>query len=397
MAIYFAPIARLLGDLVVCLQPLQQLIESGEEVRLVVRSESQIGLAECVHGLAGYIKESEFLERLSTNESLDAFRRLLGEHQHGKGDDYAFTQDRAELVATGLNQDTLFNYREHPLQTDFVWGAPEFNAKYPGYRIAHVIEEISATFGVEYDRSLFRPLLCNPVPELKSSTILIPGTASPIKSWPTRSWIELYQILKARGEKCILIGEPAKNDQVQDLLDAGIPWMSTPSLSEAINILSSAARVVAVDTGLMHLAVHQGVNTIAMFRHNAFFARDYSHVQNLFADPCDNKCHAQEYSHKPNGCVFYSSWDNEQSNAFWADMRCLSTSGKKCMSSITVASVLKAIDRSVIRVGVSRAKSRKDRSRQDAGAPGIEPNLKERKVAKIEAGRMPALPGSNRT
>lgn len=77
MAIYFAPIARLLGDLVVCLQPLQQLIESGEEVRLVVRSESQIGLAECVHGLAGYIKESEFLERLSTNESLDAFRRLL--------------------------------------------------------------------------------------------------------------------------------------------------------------------------------------------------------------------------------------------------------------------------------------------------------------------------------
>ncbi|MBX9568171.1 MAG: hypothetical protein K2X77_04710 [Candidatus Obscuribacterales bacterium] len=44
-----------------------------------------------------------------------------------------------------------------------------------------------------------------------------------------------------------------------------------------------------------------------------------------------------------------------------------------------------------------RRPTQKDRSRQDAGAPGIEPNFNEKSLPKFEAGKMPALPGSNRT
>lgn len=339
MTVFFAPIARLLGDLVVCLQPLQELLASGEDVHLIVRSKSQLGLAECIPGLAGHILEPVFLERYSTEKSLSSFKKLLMENSPGRCD----SQCRA-TCSTSIQDTNILNLRSHPLQTDFVWGSPAYELKYPGYRISNVISEISASFGVSYDPLLLRPLSTKPLQGMHSRTVLIPGTASPIKSWSTASWLRTYRTLSSRGESCILIGQPEMNEQVRELIEAGIPWKPTPTVADAINIISSAARVISVDTGLMHLAVHQGTPTVGLFRSDAFFARNFPHVQNLFAAPCEQNCIEQEFNYEPNASIFYSNWDDEDSVKYWSALNCLS-SGRRCMESISVASVLEAIDK----------------------------------------------------
>lgn len=338
MTIFFAPIARLLGDLVVCLQPLQELIASGEEVHLVLRSESQLGLAACIPGLAGQILEPAFLERYNTENSVSSFKKLLLDNSS------ASSCLERRTLSSAANGSKILNLRDHPLQTDFVWGSPAYELKYPGYRISKVISELSSSFGVNYDPLVLRPLKSVSIQGMHEKTVLIPGTASPIKSWSTTSWLRTYRTLSSRGESCILVGEPEKNDQVRELIEAGIPWKPTPTLTDAINIISSAARVVSVDTGLMHLAVHQGTPTIALFRADAFFARNFPHVRNLFAAPCERECVEQEFNQQPNGSVFYSSWDEESSVNYWSTLNCLS-SGQRCMESISVASVLEAIDK----------------------------------------------------
>lgn len=328
MTIYFAPIARLLGDLVVCLQPLQQLIADGEDVHLIARSASQLGLVESIPGLAGHIAEPLFLERNCTEKSVTAFKELIGVQG-----------------VKPYKQDRVINFREHPLQTDFVWGSPEFNSNFPQYRISRVIAEISDCFGIKYDTDRFRPLAARINLELQNTIILIPGTASPIKAWPTSSWQSLYGTLRASAFPCVLIGEPDKSAQVRELIDFGIPYLPTPTLADAISAVSSCERVISVDTGLMHIAAHQGANTIALFRDDAFFARELGHVQNLFAEPCVQECREQEFVYTPNSSLFYSAWENEKSTAFWSQMRCRNGKSNTCMSSISVESVLALLER----------------------------------------------------
>ena len=351
MTVFFAPIARLLGDLIVCLQPLQQLIAAGEQVFLVARSQSQLGFAECIPGLAGCITEPEFLARFGTangfqstsnssSNAVAAFQHLLREQD---SESPLFSKSSVATVLRSESEGKVFNLRDHPLQTDLVWGSPEYETRYPGYRIADVVAEISGAFGINYNLQLRRPLSTLRKSELNNTTVLIPGTASPIKMWSTQSWLELHRSIIARGENTVLIGEPDRSEQVRELIEAGISWIPTPKITDAVNVVSSAAKVVSVDTGLMHIAVHQGTPTIALYRSDAFFARTFPNVQNLFAQPCNRECREQEFNHQPNSSVYYSSWSDEQSNAYWNSLRCLSNSAQNCMSTICVDQVLHAM------------------------------------------------------
>ena len=311
MAIYFAPIARLLGDLIVSLPPLQSLIASGEEVYLIERSSSQCGLAGRIPGLAGSIKETDFLK---------------------------MNLDRSSCFV---------NLRDHPLQTDYIWGSREFETKYPAYRIAEIVREISLSFGITYAAMNMVPLKVIPRYEDQGKTVLIPGTASPIKKWPTEYWIELFNMLSASGQECLLLGEPEQSVQIAELIEAGLPWKATPLLCDALDMVSSAKQVVSVDTGLMHLAVHQGIQTVALFREYITFLREFPHATNLVAPPCSasclSSCKQEEFSASPNASVVYDDWNHDAGSAYWANLSCIGFKGSRCMDFITPETVWNAL------------------------------------------------------
>ncbi|MBX9720549.1 MAG: hypothetical protein K2X81_04050 [Candidatus Obscuribacterales bacterium] len=304
MTIYFAPIARLLGDLVVSFPPLQSLIKGNEEVCLVLRSSAQEGLAERIPGLSKTVKEVDFLK-------LD-----LG------------TDSR------------VYNLRDHRLQTDYVWGSPEFNLRYPGYRIGEVIRDICNDFGILHGQENLEPLKVIPRDDCRDRVILIPGTAGPFKRWPSSNWLRLAQELLFLRVSVVLIGEPRYNNQVAELMKAGLPWVPTQKLADALDAISSARGVVAVDTGLMHLAVHQGLNTVALFRENTMFLRDYPNVKYIVAAPCVKECREKEFDFSPNSNTTFNEWSSDKIFEFWSNLSCQKGQDEGCMSLITVESVL---------------------------------------------------------
>ena len=92
MTTYIAPISWGLGDLVVSLQAVQTLIDQGGQTYLIARSQCQSELAMRVQGLAGTVLERDF--------------------------------DSSNLAPADL----YLNLREHPLQKNYWWGSPEFEA-----------------------------------------------------------------------------------------------------------------------------------------------------------------------------------------------------------------------------------------------------------------------------
>lgn len=307
MTIYFAPIARLLGDLVVSLPPLQSLIEeSKEDLCLIMRSPAQRGLDKRIPGLASAISEPEFLRHRQNDPELK-----------------------------------LINLRAHPLQTDYVWGSQEFKTRFPNYRISDVIAQICRDLQIEDGQRELKPLVAREHSELKNTVILVPGTASPIKQWPSRNWLSLKQKLEALGIPVLVLGEPRYNSQVASLLQSGMPWIPTPFLYDALDLISSARAVVAVDTGLMHLAVHQGIKTVALFREYTMFLRDYENVRNVFAPDCSPLCREREFCFSPNATEFFPDWSNDAALSHWSNLKCQER--RSCMSFINVDLVLASL------------------------------------------------------
>ncbi len=312
MTIYFAPIARLLGDLVVSFPPLQKLINDND-VCLVLRSPAQEGLAQRIPGLGGSINESEFLKLALPDES------------------------------------KFYNLRAHKLQTDFLWGSAEFYLKYPNYGIADVIKDICDDFGISHGQEELLPLHSIPRNDCVNKVLLIPGTAAPFKRWPNRSWMQLYVILKSMGVAVVMIGEPRYNSQISELMHLGMPWVATPLLSDALDAVSSARAVVSVDTGLMHLSVHQGQNTIALFRQNTMFLREYPHVRYLVASECQRECREKEFDFCPNGKTLFQDFASDKIFEYWSNLRCTQGNDSICMSAIAVESVIQAmLDRKML-------------------------------------------------
>lgn len=308
MANFLAPVANGLGDLIVSLPALQALIETGQPTYLVTRSPFQEGLESRISGLAGTIREIEF--------------------------------DEAKLKPG----DSYYNLRNHPLQTDHIWASQEFEQQYPGYKINHVLKDICADFGIAADYDHLSPLPFNARCDAKDMVLFIPGSAGIVKCWPTQHWLNLAAELRSRGQKLALIGQPERSEIVRDCLNAGLEHISTPTITDALDAISSAKFVIAVDTGLMHLAVHQMIPTVSLFRYNVMFQRDYTHVRSLVAPRCHQSCIDIEFSAVPNKVVSFDSFKERENGIYWDTWKCTAERWEEhCMSAISVDSVLNAI------------------------------------------------------
>lgn len=302
MAFYLAPISNGLGDLIVSIPILQTLIETGEPTYLVMRSPAQEGLTSRLEGLAGAIKESDF---------------------------------DPKSISTS---DMFYNFRDHPLQSDYVWGSKEFEAHYPGYRINEVLKGICTDFGIEVDFETLRPLQFKKKSECEDRIAFLPGSAGLFKCWPSSHWIDLSQRLQTLGLQPFVVGQPERCLVVQELIEHGLEHIPTPELVDAIDVLSSSKCVIAVDTGLMHASVHQGVPTVGLFRYNTMFMRSYERVRSLVGPLCAEACMEREFAGAPNEKLKYPVWE------FWEPLTCaLDDVAERCMTQISPAMVEDAV------------------------------------------------------
>lgn len=298
MAIYLAPISNGLGDLIVSIPILQSLIKTGEPTYLVMRSPAQDGLTSRLNGLAGAIKESDF--------------------------------DPKNISSS----DKFYNFRDHPLQSDFVWGSKEFEEHYPGYRINDVLKGICTDFGIKADFENLVPLPFKKRSESENRIAFLPGSAGLFKCWPAAHWVELAARLETHGIKCIVVGQPERCAVVKEIIDYGLEHVSTPELVDAIDVLSSSKCVIAVDTGLMHASVHQGVPTVGLFRYNTMFVRSYDRVRSLVGPLCAEACMEREFAGAPNEKLKYPVWE------FWEPLTCaLDDVAQRCLTQISPAMV----------------------------------------------------------
>jgi hypothetical protein len=291
--------------LIVCLPAIQSLIASGEPTYLVMRAPKQAGLERWIPGLAGWLYENEMIEQ-------------------------------------GLPEGARYiNLREHPLQSAHYWGSPEFEAKWPGYRIADILAGICKDFGIAADFENPQPLPFEHCPRAAGRVLLMPGTAARFKIWRKDYWLQLAQMLTDRGIEFSIVGEPYHSPDVRELVDTGLSWLETKTLKDALNAVSSCRAVVSVDTGLMHLALNQGTPAVTMYINNPGYLqyeRTVRHCYAIITPPCQQACTEEEPKKVPNEKLV---WKDHAESIPWS---CHAPDQLRCMGFVTPQLVLQTLE-----------------------------------------------------
>jgi Glycosyltransferase family 9 (heptosyltransferase) len=307
---YIAPIGNGLGDLVVSLPVVQALIEQGEKTVLVLRSPRQEGFAELVPGLAGCVREV----------------------------------DIPLMFPDGMGEHRYLNLREHRLQTDYVWGSAEFEQKYPGYKIADIVRDISRDFGIDADFGKLKPLPFRDRVELHDTVLFIPGSDGIFKCWLTDSWLELAYRIESAGMSVAVVGQPHRSIAVSELIEGGLSWLVTATLSDALDVVSSARAVVSIDTGLLHLALQQLVPSVGIWINNPGslnYSRTVHHCFPLISPRCSPSCVSEELDKNLNLVTEFGEWRGYDS---WM---CHASQRDRCMNNVSVDSVWEQFQRAI--------------------------------------------------
>lgn len=302
MAVYVAPISWGLGDAVVSLPVLQYFIDRGDETYFVIRSDLQRGIAERVHGLSGSIEES-----LLDSVSIQQANRVI-------------------------------NLRDHPLQTNYWWGSQKFAASYPGFQINDILREICKDFDCDPDFNRLVPLRSTKLPTLQKTVVFVPGSDGAHKHWSTESWLALRKLFRDSGIPVAIIGQPQSNEAVEALVRSNVPWIETPDLGNAVDVLSSCRACVGVDTGLTHIAVQQNIPTLLLCKRSPIYYRPYAHTAVLEAAPCIAACEAKFLEGAINDVVEFTT---EFEHRPWD---CEADREQRCMNSIAPHAVLGAFN-----------------------------------------------------
>jgi hypothetical protein len=253
---FIAPVSFGLGDLVVSLPVLQaalvQSIGTGIETWLLTRSPGQGALAERIPGLGGTVAE----DRLT-------MRQL----------------------------DELIDLRDHPLQRDYWWGSPEFEAAYGPMSINEIIAQIAADFGITCDLSAPVPLHARERRGLHDLVLFVSDADGTAKQWPTERWVALADELGCAGFDVAVVtrGQPD-----HALVTEGLTGIVAPTPGDAVDVLSACRAVIGIDTGLTHIAVQQGTPTVTICRNPAVYYREWDHTRLVAGAVCDAECERRE-------------------------------------------------------------------------------------------------------
>lgn len=101
-------------------------------------------------------------------------------------------------------------------------------------------------------------------------TALCPGAEfGPAKRWPAKHFAALARAEVARGRQVWLLGSPADREACEEIMaavpDGAVNLAGRTTLVEAVDLLSLTERVVANDSGLMHVAAALDRQLVAVF------------------------------------------------------------------------------------------------------------------------------------
>ena len=292
-----APISFGLGDLVVSLPIVQALIADsarrGDETWLVARSASQARLSERIPGLAGCVDE--------------------------------------ETLPPVSGADRVVDLRDHPLQRDYWWGSPEFEAAVGPLDINQILDRIASDFGIDADFSAPTPLQSSLVPGLDRTVLLVTETDGPAKAWPATKWESLAAQLRRRFD----VRRVTRTVAVGDRDPLAVPALPVPNPGAAVDALSSCRGVIGIDTGLTHIAVQQRTPTVTICRHGSLYIRPWSHARDLRGAPCNAACLAEELASAYNDRVRLRGFQ-------WRPRTC--PSGQKCLAELQPEQAVRLFD-----------------------------------------------------
>jgi hypothetical protein len=250
--VFVAPVSFGLGDLVVSLPVIQTLVDEDTPVWLVARGASQALLAERIASLAGVVDEDSVALRAG---------------------------------------DRLVDLRDHPLQRDFWWGSPAFEAAFGLLDINQILVRISTDLGVQAQFGRPRPLLAEPRRGLEATILLVHETDGADKCWSANQWAAVAAGLRATGHE---VAQITRGDGSCPLDAFGIPALTAPTPGAAIDALSGCRGVIGIDTGLTHIAAQQGTPTVTVCRRSSVYFRPWPHCRVLRGGPCTDACIAAE-------------------------------------------------------------------------------------------------------
>ncbi|MGH7487732.1 MAG: glycosyltransferase family 9 protein, partial [bacterium] len=282
----------------------QYFIDHGVETYLIARSKIQSDLAVRI-GVDGYCDEIDY--------AIDS--------NPGGG---------SELL-DGIT----INLRYHPVQTNYWWGSEKFARDYPSYKINDILATICRDYGFCPDFNDLTKLRFDEVPGLSKTVVLIPGSDGPHKLWNKRGWIRLSELTMEQGFDVIVLGQPECSAAVLELIDAGIPWRATPAVGDAVDVLSSCAAAIGLDTGLTHIATQQHIPTVFLTKSNPIYIRPQEYVAVIESARCQEACDKKFLEGATNEIVDFNdpaagfkSWD------------CVAPESQRCMTAITPDAVL---------------------------------------------------------
>jgi hypothetical protein len=224
----------------------------GEEAWLVTRSASQRLLAPRIAGLDGCVDESAM--------------------ELGDGD-------------------RLFDLRDHPMQRDFWWGSAAFEQSVGPLDINEILGCICRDLGIDADFSHPVALDAHRRPELGTSVLLVRETDRADKAWPNERWAAVAAELRASGFD---VRKVTRAEPPADMSASRIPPVVAPTPGDAVDVLSSCAAVIGIDTGLTHIAVQQGTPTVTICRHSSVYFRPWQHCRVVRGGQCTEECVAAE-------------------------------------------------------------------------------------------------------
>jgi len=296
--VYVAPISLGLGDLVVSLPAVQALVgenRDGEhQTWLVARSPAQAALAERIDGLAGSVDEASF--------------------------------DPARCGGR------FINLRDHPLQRDYWWGSPEFDAAYGPILINDILSRICVDFGIDADFSRPIPLRASRRSDLRDMVLLVTESDGPTKQWAAERWAPVAAWARESGRETRAVVRTAANPALREL---GLAEIVAPTPGATVDILSSCRAVVGIDTGLTHIAVQQGTPTVMLCRDRPVYFRPWPHARVVVGDACAGVCLERERDLAYNTSV--------RLGGFRAPVRTCPV-GTPCLDSITPQRVVAALE-----------------------------------------------------
>lgn len=292
-SIYLAPIGSGVGDVVVALPAFAWLASQGAFPFLVARGPRQLGFEYAIPNLAGVVREPD--------------------------------------LPSGVHH---INLRDHDIQRNYDWYGDKFERDYPGFRINEIMSLVCRDKGIHADFATFPRLHAVYNPAVEGKVLLVPGTTSDFKALPTSTWREVIRTLARSGVEFIVLGEPERSPVVAELLADGVPHLPTPLIQLAIDAISSARACISVDTGLMHIAVQQGVPTVAIFNNTHTYFRPATNCHALFAPSCAPECALQSAMKFPFPAE-YTEW------VWWEGEYDYCRAGEQhCMSRITATSIV---------------------------------------------------------